>query len=121
MKNTGMLNTLGFAFLAVREQAGTNFNNQVIFRGDLINSSETDLTAIYHFLKPGSLLVMFAQGDEVYLSYKGFRLGYISIAHSPDLQRMLSHPNLYKAVINKIRKNKFLPPDGIEIEIHRGF
>lgn len=121
MNTMEMFQNFGLGFLALREPAKRDLSSQLIYRGNLVLDPHSDLEVIYHFLKPGSLLVMSYSGGQIILTYKGFRLGFLDVSHSTDLQRMLQHPHLYKATITNISKNKFLPPDTIQIEIHKNF
>jgi hypothetical protein len=77
-----------------------------------------DLIYIYHHLQVGNdveLIKVDENPSKYSVFYKGFCLGYVII---PKWIETVSHNfSAFKARVNSVSKSKYLPTDGLDLEI----
>jgi len=85
--------------------------------------SKFDMIYIYHHIQPGCLLKLERdvsnpfEPNNIIVSFKGFKLGYVSQKSANIVGRLMDNGSQVEASVKCISRNKYMPLDGLDIEI----
>ncbi|TXC82007.1 hypothetical protein [Luteibaculum oceani] len=87
----------------------------------VLRLSEAQLPLIFRQLRVGSevILKQFVAEGEIFVTvyYQGFKLGWLPKDVSSTLLNELKNGRVYRAVVSRVTKKRFLPPSQIFVNI----
>jgi hypothetical protein len=127
MRREEFIKRLGLGFLAIPLFGKVKPEEQrtVIYSGYLAGISYYELKNVYHFLSEGQRLTLRREPSNSYdqnaisIWFHEHKLGFIPKKDNMVIANLMDGYFELTASISKIKKEKFLPPSGIKIEIKR--
>ena len=92
----------------------------------IVELNKFDMIYIYHHLSIGSSLFLERDYDRLWdrnaicVFYKGFKIGYISNNTSSLISKQLDRGERIITKVKALRKQKYMPLDGLDVEIYIG-
>lgn len=124
MNRAQFLQTIGLGFLGVAMSSqGKEVKRTIIYSGYIAGLAYYEAANIYHFIKEGQSLTLKRDFHNKYdqnaieIWQGNFKLGFVAKRDNQVLARMMESGINLQAVVKKIKREKFLPPEGIEFEV----
>ena len=99
------------------------YSGITVLTGFLGGIDGSDVPYVYHHLRKGCILklnVISGIGNQHLMfgvNYGSYRLGILSSTMARKIQHLQSQGKIYRLTINKIVKEKYLPPTAILVEL----